>query len=370
MSNNSGEYHQLRRKNNNSRYWCFIPNNLSFIIGRLKMDMELAHLLTRAHRTLGILEGMIKSIPEADSLLNMVFLREAQKSCAIDNIITSFGGMLNSSGQTLDDRAAVNYYKALSILEEIPFKVSAICDLHAIVMQNGVENNGGVIRKTIFLMHPQYTSNIAEYNPPPPELLKDLMMDLEKFALKENTIDVLIKAAMIYYQFETIHPFESGNGRIGRLLIPWFLIQSKILSKPVLSLSGYLLEYNDDCLSEFIGIQHFSTYSDWISFFVRGVILSAENTIRQLELAKRIGKNNLQKIQALDKSTDRLLHLYNFIEGTPVVTINDVADAFNISYNTAAKSVCKLRELNILEQVTTQSRNRIFRYQEFLKIFI
>lgn len=116
MNNNSGEYHQITCKNSRLKYWCFIPNNLSVITMQLKVDVELAHLLAKAHRELGILEGMVKSLP------------------TIDHIITDFERMLNNSGQTLGDRAAVNYYKALGILEEIPLKVSTICDLHAIVM--------------------------------------------------------------------------------------------------------------------------------------------------------------------------------------------------------------------------------------------
>lgn len=370
MNNNSGEYHQITCKNSRLKYWCFIPNNLSVITMQLKVDVELVHLLAKAHRELGILEGMVKSLPEIDSLLNLVYMREAKKSCVIDHIITDFERMLNNSGQTLGDRAAVNYYKALGILEEIPLKVSTICDLHAIVMQNIADNDVGMIRKTTFLMHPQYTSNMAEYNPPPPELLNDLMTDLEKFALEENTIDILIKAAMIYYQFETIHPFESGNGRIGRLLILWFLIHTKVLSKPVLSLSGYLLEYNDDYLGEFIGIQHFSTYTDWVRFFIQGVILSAEETIRRLDLVIKIRNNSIQEIQSFGKSTDRLLLLYRYLEENMIVTVKGVAAALNISYNTAVKSVQILRKLHILQQAGSQSRNRVFVYNKIVEVFV
>lgn len=369
MDHISGEYHQVRYQNSKSRYWSFIPNDLRSITAQWKLDVELSHLLTSAHRELGILEGMIRSIPENEPFMKMIYLREAQKSCAIDHKIASLEGMLNSSFQTLEDRTAVNCYKSLNALAEMPFTLSTICDLQSIVVQNESNDSIGTMRKTAFLMHPQYTSNMAEYNPPPPELLNELMMDLESFARKKNTLDVLIRAAMIYYQFETIHPFEGGNGRIGRLLIPWFLMQNKMLSKPVLSLSGYLLEHNDECLYEFRGIQSFSTYTDWLTFFIQGVILSAQETIRQLESVKKIRNCNLQKIKALGKSADKLLRLYGYVEENPVLTINNVAETLNISYNTAAKNVEMLRELKILRQMNAQSRNRIYAYEEFLKCF-
>lgn len=152
-------------------------------------------------------------------------------------------------------------------------------------------------------------------------------------------------------------------------LSPGFLTQNRILSKPVFSLSDYLLEHNDECLYEFRGIQSFSTYTDWLTFFIQGVILSAQEAIRQLEPVKKIRNCNLQKIKALGKSADKLLRLYGYVEENLVLTINNVAETLNISYNTAAKNVEMLRELKILRQMNAQSRNRIYAYEEFLKCF-
>lgn len=189
------------------------------------------------------------------------------------------------------------------------------------------------------------------------------------FSKTEGQTDVLIKAALIYYQFETIHPFEYGNGLIGRLLPNMILLQEKVLSRPILPLSNYFHQNQEECERQFTTNQHFDRFKYWVKFFVQGVITSAELAIRQINLANTLKEENVQKIMLLGTPVPVLLSLCDYLEQKALVSVQEIADLLRISYNTAMKYVKIMEEIKILKQVNEQSRYHIFSYDKYLEIF-
>lgn len=220
-----------------------------------------------------------------------------------------------------------------------------------------------------FLMHPHIILHMQEYNPPPPEEIDKLLQDLIKYVAVDYSVDILVKAALLYYQFETIHPFNIGNGRVGRLLPAALLIKKKILSKGCLFISEYLYKYNDMCLDLYKSVQHFGNYTEWIKFFLQCIIDSANHVIKKLEEAVNERNKTEKKLQHGTKFARELSEIYSFLEKKPVFMIKDLVDTFHISYHTAASRVDMLVKMRIVKQNKEQYRNRIFIMQGYFDIF-
>lgn len=168
-------------------------------------------------------------------------------SCSVDNMLITPAGMLHSGMNSVNKCCAVNLFQEAKSFKIQPLSIELLCKLHEKVMKEAVGRTSGRIRSELFLMHPYFHSEMKDYNPPLPEQLNDLLNDMVTFSKAEGQTDVLIKAAMIYYQFETIHPFECGNGLIGRLLPNMIFMQEKALSRPILPLSNYFYQNQEEC---------------------------------------------------------------------------------------------------------------------------
>jgi len=367
----SGDFFRYLPQNSKMQHYQFVPIDLCTIMQYLNVDDKLSAMLIHAHRVLGVLEGISRYMPHMDAFENMIVLNEACKSCSIDNIIVDCEEALVAREKNSGLRSALNCYNATKEYDGQALTDELLCNLHRSVM-GGITAGWpvGDFRTEPFLMHPNYSTNTEEYNPPIPEFIPSLLEDLNAFAQTTGKADVLVKAALIYYQFETIHPFQSGNGRVGRLLPIAVLMNERILSRPVLSLSDFLYQYNDECLKYFRGIQHFGEYMEWIKFFVQGVITSAENAIDQIVQAYDLRCENKQKLNSYEKAVKNLSVIYDFIEQNPVLSVKEVAKQTGISYNTAAKAVELLVKLKILYKKNEQTRYKLFCYKEYLDIFI
>ncbi len=314
MGTISGEFYRVINSENGIKYWSFFPNKLTSMVSHFRIDVELAHILTRAHRLLGILEGTIRNLPDIESFLCLGMLCEAQKSCAVDGILAGIDGLFQVSKQAENDLAVSNYYITLKTLKKVPVTAEVLCGINKTVMEGTTKKKYGSIRQSIFLMHPKFVSGSAEYNPPPPEHIPVLIKDLEHFIKNESSIDILIKAAVAYYQFEAIHPFECGNGRVGRILILLMLMNENILCCPFLPIASALLEEQDECCYQFVNIQYLGEFSKWIRFFVNSIARSAENALRQIEEANKLRQMMIEDIKSYKKATQTLMNMYHLVE--------------------------------------------------------
>lgn len=255
----SGTFYRSFDEERNRGYWTFLPMELNLL--DIRIDQDITDLLVQAHRALGILEGMTKYIPNVEHFLEMMICSDAYYSCRIDNIAVHYRDILMGNNNLTEAKSAINCQKAFHSLPSRFFTPNCICDLQNTVMEGILADGAGIIRKNAFLMRPNVIVNMQEYNPPAPEKIDELLQDLTKYIAVDQSVDILIKSALVYYQFETIHPFNSGNGRVGRLLPALLLMKQGILSKGCLFISEYLYKYNDVCLDLYFGVQRFGNYT-------------------------------------------------------------------------------------------------------------
>lgn len=369
MGTISGEFYRIINSESGIKHWSFFPNELTSMVSHFKIDVELTHILTRTHRLLGILEGTIRNLPDIEPFWYLGILCEAQKSCAVDGILVGIDGMFQVSKQAENDLAVSNYYNTLKNLKKVPVTAEVLCGINQTVMEGTTKKIYGSIRKSVFFMHPKIFSGSAEYNPPPPEYIPELLKDLEHFIKNESSIDILIKAAVVYYQFETIHPFECGNGRVGRILILLMLMNENVLCCPFLPIASSLLEEQDECRHQFVRIQYLGEFSEWITFFVNRVARSAENALQQIGKANKLRQMMIEDIKSYKKTTQTLMNLYNLVEKNPIINVDYASKMLGVAYNTASKNIGILQELGILEQGNDQSRYRQYHYDRLLRIF-
>ena len=255
----SGTFYRSFDEERNRGYWTFLPMELNLL--DIRIDQDITDLLVQAHRALGILEGMTKYIPNVEHFLEMMICSDAYYSCRIDNIAVHYRDILMENNNLTEAKSAINCQKAFHSLPSRFFTPNCICNLQNTVMEGILADGAGIIRKNAFLMRPNVIVNMQEYNPPAPEKIDELLQDLTKYIAVDQSVDILIKSALVYYQFETIHPFNSGNGRVGRLLPALLLMKQGILSKGCLFISEYLYKYNDVCLDLYFGVQRFGNYT-------------------------------------------------------------------------------------------------------------
>lgn len=212
----SGIFYRSFDEDQNRGYWTFLPTELNLL--DIRIDQDITDLLVKAHRALGILEGMTKYIPNVKHFLEMMICDDVYHSCRIDNIAVHYRDILMGNNNLTETRSATICRKAFHSLPNRFFTPNRLCNLQNSVMEGTLADGAGIIRKNPFLMRPNVIVNRQKYNLPPPEKIDELLQDLIKYIAVDQSVDILIKAALVYYQFETIHPFNSGNGRVGRLL--------------------------------------------------------------------------------------------------------------------------------------------------------
>ena len=344
----------------------------------LEMDEYLLILLVDANRKLAQLDAASQLIPNIDLFSSMYVRKEALMSSQIEGSQCTLEDILDPQ---LDVKAnadvgeVINYIKAADFALE-RLKTQHICnrllrETHAVLMEGvrGQEKSPGEFRRSQNWISPAgSTLKNARYIPPNVEDMENAMSDLEKYINESDKYDPLIQAALIHYQFETIHPFLDGNGRIGRLLILLYLMEKKLLSKPVIYVSYFLkmnqIEYYDR-ISE---VRRKGNYEQWISFFLEAVSSAAEDALKSIGKLSALREKNIARLPKSSKRKDNVRALFDYLEQHPIIEIKQTAAALDVSYNTVSSAVKKLMMLGILKETTNAARNRVFTYEEYLDI--
>lgn len=269
----------------------------------------------------------------------------------------------------------VNYIKAtefaINRLKELPLCNRLIRETHAVLMSGvrGQEKSPGEFRTSQNWIGGQgSTLNNARYIPPSPSDMNEAMSDLEKYIHSEDPLDPLIRAALIHYQFETIHPFLDGNGRVGRLIITLFLMEQKILSTPALYISYFLKKNRIEYYDRMTEVRTKGDYEQWIKFFLQALIESAEDAIATIEELTILHDMNISSISKMGRISKNALLVFKYLETNPIIDIRKTAETLDITFNTASNVINRLIELGILVQTSTGSRNRTFAYEACLNI--
>ena len=375
MENKSGYY--KTQLSGEAQYKSFVPTPLHEIDLNF-FDTSLVNLISKAYYLLGLLDGKASEIPNINLFLSMYIRKEALLSSQIEGTQVSLDDILDpliEANENLDVTDVLNYIKAtdyaINRLSELPICNRLILKIHKILLSGlrGGEKYPGEYRKSQnWIGYAGSTLKNARYVPPSPEDMETAMSELEKYINADDNYDTLMKIALIHYQFETIHPFLDGNGRVGRLLINLYLMENRIISKPILYISYFLklnrIEYYDRLME----VRQKDDYEQWIKFFITALIQTAEDSLETINKLVVLRNINLEKIATLGRYSINAKILYNYLEESPIIDIQKTANALSLSYNTINSAVKKLMELEILVQNENTKRNRTFSYKAYLDI--
>jgi len=349
----------------------------------VRLNGELQPLLSEANYALGRLDGAIHTLPNPDLFVTMYVRKEAVFSSQIEGTQSSLQDLLAAEASILDpDRPrdvheVINYIKAINYglkkLNELPVSVRLIREIHQILMKGvrGGHLTPGEFRRTQNWIGPAgCTLSEAVFIPPPPDIVPQAMSDLERFLNSPSKLPVLIQVGLAHAQFETIHPFLDGNGRVGRLLITFLLTERKLLSKPALYLSHYIKRYKQDYYTRLQGVRDVGDWEGWLTFFMKAVsevsqeaVTTARNILDMREdfrhrITNRLGRAAGNAQQVMD---------YLFMH--PITTIKNVKELLGITQAGANNIVNRLVEIGLLKEITGYARNRRFRFDPYLRLF-
>jgi Fic family protein len=342
----------------------------------IELDNSLVSMLVEANKMLTTLNSYAKLIPNVNLFISMYLIKESLMSSQIEGTQATLEDILDP---TIDKNAnrdvsdVINYVKAtefaLERLNEFPLCNRLIKETHAKLIKGirGNEKNPGEFRTSQNWIGGQGSSiKTARFIPPNKDDMEEAMSDLEKYMNTDDDSDVLIRAALIHYQFETIHPFLDGNGRIGRLLITLFLMENGILKSPALYISYFLKKNRIEYYDRMTEVRRTGNFEQWIKFFLEAIYVSAENAILTIDNLTALHNRNIETVSKLNSEAAKML--FTFLEQTPIIEIGKTADELGISYNTAYAAVKKLCDAGILKQTNKKRRRRIFSYTEYLDI--
>lgn len=358
-------------------YQSFVPSPLP-PTPPIEISEDILEQLIKANSQLAILESVATRIPDVDLFVSMYVRKEALMSSQIEGTQATLEDVLDPLIEDNTNRNVadvVNYIKATEYairrLHELPLCNRLFKETHAILMEGvrGQEKNPGEFRcSQNWIGGKGSTLRNAKYIPPSPDDMTEAMSDLEKYINAEDRLDGLIRAALIHYQFETIHPFLDGNGRIGRLLITLFLMEKKILTTPALYISYFLKKNRVEYYDRMTEVRSKGNYEQWVKFFLQAIAESAKDAIAAIDELTALHDKNVDLVAGMGRASKNAMLVFRYLEANPIIEIGKTAEALGITFGTASNVVERLSSAGILEQTTTGRRNRTFAYKDYLAI--
>lgn len=358
-------------------YQSFVPSPLP-PTPPIEISEDILEQLIKANSQLAILESVATRIPDVDLFVSMYVRKEALMSSQIEGTQATLEDVLDPLIEDNTNRNVadvVNYIKATEYairrLHELPLCNRLLKETHAILMEGvrGQEKNPGEFRcSQNWIGGKGSTLRNAKYIPPSPDDMTEAMSDLEKYINADDRLDGLIRAALIHYQFETIHPFLDGNGRIGRLLITLFLMEKKILTTPALYISYFLKKNRVEYYDRMTEVRSKGNYEQWVKFFLQALAESAKDAIAAIDELTALHDKNADLVAGMGRASKNAMLVFRYLEANPIIEIGKTAEALGITFGTASNAVERLSSAGILEQTTTGRRNRTFAYKDYLAI--
>jgi Fic family protein len=360
-------------------YRAFIPNALP-PKPAVKITGELQNLLSRADMALARLDGVAQMLPNVDLFIAMYVKKEALLSSQIEGTQASLDDLFAyENGDKLknlnDVTEVVNYVKAMNYgldrLQSLPMSLRLIKEIHAILLEGvrGSERHPGEFKGSQNWIGPPGCSlNEASYVPPPPHEALEAMGALEHYFHDKERLPILVDCALIHYQFETIHPFLDGNGRMGRLLITFYLCWKGVLHKPLLYLSYYFKKNRQEYYDRLNTVRESGNYEQWLDYFLKGVeeiAGAAMDTARQI---LELQTNHRRLLWEKKISSPIAVGILEQLFYTPTISIAQIAKKFDVSYPAASTLVSQLEKVQILREITGRKRDKRYVYSDYLNI--
>jgi Fic family protein len=342
---------------------------------------SLQAILAEANQAIGRLDGMTSALPDLRLFLYSYVRKEAVLSSQIEGTQSSLSDLLlyenaETPGVPLDDVQEVsNYVAALNhglkrMRDGFPLSLRLIREIHEVLLAKGRGSHSqpGQFRKSQNWIGGTRPGNAA-YVPPPPEYVLDCMGQLETFIhQKRASLPLLIRAGLVHAQFESIHPFLDGNGRVGRLLITFMLCAEEVLREPVLYLSLFFKKHRRlyyDCLN---GTRGSEGWMEWLDFFLQGVRDTANQAARMAGNIDRLFHADREKIERFGRGATSALLVYRYAQANPLFSIKNAAREMEVSFPTASSAVARMTEAGILRESSGKRRDRLFLYESYLDI--
>jgi Fic family protein len=360
-------------------YQAFIPSALP-PNARIKFDDVFLEVLSRADRAVGRLDGCAETLPNSELFVFMYIRKEAVLSSQIEGTQASLMDVLEFEaagrepttrdvGDVFNYVAAMNY--GLSRLKTLPLSLRLIREIHAKVLAEvrGARDAGEFRRTQNWIGPAGSLLKDAVFVPPPPHEMGIALDSMEKFLHATDPMPYLVRAGIAHAQFETIHPFVDGNGRVGRLLITFMLCEHKILRKPLLYLSYFFKKNRSEYYDRLQAVRDGGQWEQWLKFFLRGIAeVADEGTMTARKIVQLREQHRKLVAQDLGRSTGRALTLLEHLYRQPVVSMSTISEVCGITFQGASHISQKFSSLGILKETTGQKRHRLFAYTRYLAL--
>lgn len=360
-----------------SGYAAFVPADLP---PQLILSPALTRLLSDADRAIGQLAGIGRTMPNPHLLVGVVKRNEAVHSSRIEGTRASLSDVAlleardESESEEGDAGEVLNYVKAMDYglkrMETLPVSKRLMCEMHAILMhgvRGGHSAPGEFRRSQNWIGGPGSTMASATYVPPPPEHLQPCLDALERFLHEPAELPPLVRLAMIHYQFEAIHPFLDGNGRIGRLLITLLLCVDGILPAPLLYLSEFIDQHRRDYYDGLLGVSRDNRWSEWLEFFLSGVMTQGAEAVDRI--TRLVGLRNEYHHRLQNTRTPAIaLRLVDELFATPAITVKRAVAVTELTWTPAQRQVDRLVSAGILRETTGRKRDRVYMADEIVRV--
>jgi len=346
------------------------------------IEMEKIYpLLDQANIALGRLDGLSIILPDPSLYLYMYIRKEAVLSSQIEGTQSSLSDLLLFENEEIagvpnkDVVEVSNYVAAMEhglkrIQEGFPLSLRLIREMHEVLLSRGrgSSKQPGEFRRSQNWIGGTRPGN-AKFVPPPPEKLMDLLGELEKFLHDETAkLPTLVKAALAHHQFETLHPFLDGNGRLGRLLITFILCVDGVMRQPLLYLSLYFKTHRQAYYDHLQLVRETGDWEEWLQFFLKGVVETANQAVSTAQVILNLFTENRKKIEAIGKPAASTLMVHHYLQRHPTTDSKKIVENCHLSLPTAIKSLNHLTKLGIVTEITGKARNKIYVYQKYLDI--
>lgn len=343
-------------------------------------DMEVQELLSRADRQLGRLDMYSEYVPNIELFISMHVVKEATQSSRIEGTRTRIEEALldrdDVPSEKRDDWEEVQNYiaamkSAVKALDELPFSSRLIRETHRVLMQGvrGEHKQPGEFRSSQNWIGGA-TLDDAVFVPPVHTSVPELMSDLEHFVHNDELfIPELLKAAIVHYQFETIHPFLDGNGRVGRLLIPLYLVERGILKRPILYLSDFFERNRSHYFDNLMRVREKDDITQWFKFFLVGIVETAKSGIATFDAIMKLQQDMDELVERLGRRAENARKVIRALYVQPLADAERVAHVTGLSMTSAYKLIYEMESIGILKEITGGKRGRLYLFERYMKLF-
>ncbi len=358
--------------------WSFMPPALPPALPSPSWDFAVR--ITEAERAISELKGLAENLPNPYLLARTFAGREATLSSQIEGTQSGFQELLfyeagDPAAQKTDAREISNYIRAmehgLKSLQTLPLCLNVMLEMHAILLAGdvrGKEKRPGAWRaEKVWIGSRGCNIEASTYVPPPPDEAREAMRALEKYLHDDSPLPFLVRMALVHYQFEAIHPFEDGNGRIGRLLMPLMLCERGFLEQPLLYLSAFFERHRDDYYDLLLRVSQRDAWMEWIEFFIRGVAEEGRDGVKRARKLLSLQAKYRRQIES-SKMPAATLTVVDFLFSSPVISPIQVRDELKLSYGAVVSAITKLEIAGIVAEVSGQKRNRVYIAPEIMEV--